>query len=111
MMSGLKAAWFLALFCLFSFVSESESYIGIVDSDTYSTVNNFANECVKWRHLEAAPLKQFRLWKKLKKFAKKVKLCSFLKIIINKKSEMSSRTRMHYDPIMSIIVRFQAVDL
>lgn len=76
-MSGFKAALLLVLFALFSFVPKSESYIGIVDTDTYSTVTNFANECVKWKQLPAAAAKQFRLWKKLKKFAKRVKLCLF----------------------------------
>lgn len=65
-----KATLFLFLFVFFSFVVESESYIGIVDSDTYSTVDNFANECVKWRDLRA-PLNH-RRWKKLKEFRKKV---------------------------------------
>lgn len=72
-MRRFKAAFFLVLFFLSSFVPESESYIGVVDSDIYNTVTNFANECVKWRHLKSAALNQFRLWKKLKKFRKKVK--------------------------------------
>lgn len=87
-MSGFKAALLLVLFALFSFVPESESYIGIVDTDTYSTVTNFANECVKWRHLPAAPAKQFRLWKKLKKFAKRVKLCFFPRTYRNMKYDI-----------------------
>lgn len=76
-MSRFKATLFLFLFVLLSFVLESESYIGIVDSDTYRTVTNFANECVKWKHLKPAALNQFRIWKKLKKLRKKVKLCLF----------------------------------
>jgi len=76
-MSRSKLTLSLVLFVLFSFVPDSESYIGLVDSDTYSTVTNFANECVKWRHLKTAALNQFRLWKKLKKFGKKVERCFF----------------------------------
>ena len=76
-MSRFKAALLLVLFIVLSFVLESESYIGVVDTDTYNTVTNFANECVKWRHLKPAALNQFKIWKKLKKLRKKVKLFLF----------------------------------
>lgn len=71
-----KAAMFLVLFVFLSLVAENESYIGVVDSDTYRTVTNFANECVKWKDLRG-PLSN-RRWKKLKKRFKRVKQC-FLK--------------------------------
>ena len=76
-MSRFKATLSLVLFVVLSFVLESESYIGIVDTDTYNTVTNFANECIKWRHLKPAALTQYKTWKKLKKLWKKVKLCLF----------------------------------
>ena len=64
-----KSAMFLVFIILMSLVAENESYIGVVDSDTYRTVTNFANECVKWRDLQVPK----KIRKKLRRI-KKVKL-------------------------------------
>ncbi|KAL9972673.1 hypothetical protein ACROYT_G019029 [Oculina patagonica] len=66
-----KAAMFLVLFVFLSFVAENESYVTVIDSDTYRTVTNFADNCVKWKDLRG-PLRNKR-WKKLKKKFKRFK--------------------------------------
>lgn len=65
-MRSCKATKILALFALLSFFVLSECYLSVVDPLTYRTVNNFADQCVKIRHLKGF-LKNRKLWTKLKK--------------------------------------------
>lgn len=60
-----KLTVFLTLCILFSFVIENECYIGIVDFSTYRTVTNFADECVKWKHLKHMPMRRLKKLKRV----------------------------------------------
>ncbi|CAH3114066.1 unnamed protein product [Pocillopora meandrina] len=76
MMLQYKLTVFLTLCVLFSFVVENECYIGIVDFSTYRTVTNFADECVKWKHLKHMPIRRL---KKLKRFRLEDEVCFQIK--------------------------------
>ena len=65
MMLQYKLTVFLTLCILFSFVIENECYIGIVDFGTYRTVTNFADECVKWKHLKHMPMRRLKKLKRV----------------------------------------------
>ena len=65
-MSSCRAAKALALFALLSLFVQNECYISIVDTATYRTVNNFADECVKFKHFRGF-FKNKKLREKLKK--------------------------------------------
>ena len=68
MSSSCKFAKVLAFFALLSLFRPNECYITIVDFKTYRTVNNFADECVRF----------FKGNKKLRKALEKVIVSSRL---------------------------------
>ena len=65
-MRSCKATQILALLVLLSLFVPSECYLSVVDPLIYRTVNNFADQCIKIRHLRGF-LKNKKLWTKFKK--------------------------------------------